>query len=232
MGDAAEPRDWKQTLNLPRTDFPMKGNLLVLEPRLLARWEKEGTWQALKEANARKPRFLFHDGPPYANGPLHAGTALNKVLKDFVVKLQNMSGHLCDFIPGWDCHGLPIERAVEKRLRDEKVDRRTLSREDFLARCRAYAQEFIDIQRTEFKRLGNFAAHVATGNPRTVRLTYLGKIADNNTHLLRNAGVAGVLIAVWAVVAVLGIGTWFPWWLVVVIPWIWIMVRRARRRRE
>ncbi len=157
MGDAAEPRDWKQTLNLPRTDFPMKGNLLVLEPRLLARWEREGTWQALKEANARKPRFLFHDGPPYANGPLHAGTALNKVLKDFVVKLENMSGHLCDFIPGWDCHGLPIERAVEKRLRDEKIDRRTLSREDFLGRCRAYAQEFIDIQRAEFKRLGIFA---------------------------------------------------------------------------
>ncbi len=157
MGDAAEPRDWKQTLNLPRTDFPMKGNLLVLEPRLLARWEKEGTWEALKATNAQKPRFLFHDGPPYANGPLHAGTALNKVLKDFVVKLENMSGHLCDFIPGWDCHGLPIERAVEKRLRDEKIDRRTLSREDFLGRCRAYAQEYIDIQRTEFKRLGVFA---------------------------------------------------------------------------
>jgi isoleucyl-tRNA synthetase len=157
MGDAAEPRDWKHTLNLPRTDFPMKGNLLALEPRLLARWEAEGTWQALKEANAHKPRFLFHDGPPYANGHLHAGTALNKVLKDFAVKLQNMSGRLCDFIPGWDCHGLPIERAVEKRLRDEKVDRRTLSREDFLGRCRAYAQEYIDIQRAEFKRLGIFA---------------------------------------------------------------------------
>jgi isoleucyl-tRNA synthetase len=158
MSDAAAgPPDWKQTLNLPRTDFPMKANLLVLEPRLLARWETEGTWRALKEANAKKPRFLFHDGPPYANGHLHAGTALNKVLKDFVVKLENMSGHLCDYIPGWDCHGLPIERAVEKRLKDEKIDRRTLSREDFLDRCRAYAQEFIDIQRTEFKRLGLFA---------------------------------------------------------------------------
>lgn len=157
MDDAGEPRDWKHTLNLPRTDFPMKGNLLALEPRLLARWEAEGTWKALKEANAHKPRFLFHDGPPYANGHLHAGTALNKVLKDFVVKLENMSGRLCDYIPGWDCHGLPIERAVEKRLKDEKIDRRTLSREDFLDRCRAYAQEFIDIQRTEFKRLGLFA---------------------------------------------------------------------------
>jgi isoleucyl-tRNA synthetase len=156
-GEAGEPRDWKHTLNLPRTDFPMKGNLVALEPRLLAQWEEQGTWKALLAANRDKPRFLFHDGPPYANGHLHAGTALNKVLKDFVVKFQNMSGHLCDFIPGWDCHGLPIERAVEKRLKDEKVDRRTLSREDFLGRCRAYAQEFIDIQRSEFKRLGLFA---------------------------------------------------------------------------
>jgi isoleucyl-tRNA synthetase len=151
------PRDWKETLNLPRTEFPMKGNLHALEPRLLAQWEKAGTWKALLAANQARPAFLFHDGPPYANGRLHAGHALNKVLKDFVVKYQNMVGHRCDFIPGWDCHGLPIERAVEKRLKEEKVDRRTLSREDFLSRCRAYAQEFIDIQRAEFKRLGLFA---------------------------------------------------------------------------
>jgi isoleucyl-tRNA synthetase len=157
MGEAGEPRDWKHTLNLPRTNFPMKGNLLALEPRMLARWAEEGTWKSLLRGNAQKPRFLFHDGPPYANGAPHAGTALNKVLKDFVVKFQNMSGRLCDYIPGWDCHGLPIERAVEKRLKDEKVDRRTLSREDFRLRCRAHAQEFIDIQRTEFKRLGLFA---------------------------------------------------------------------------
>jgi isoleucyl-tRNA synthetase len=157
MSDEHVPRDWKDTLNLPRTDFPMKGNLLALEPRILARWGEEGTWQALLAANAGKPPFLFHDGPPYANGHLHAGTALNKILKDVVVKFQNMSGRGCDFVPGWDCHGLPIERAVEKRLRDEKVPRRTLSREDFLVRCRAYAQEFIVIQREEFRRLGLFA---------------------------------------------------------------------------
>ncbi len=157
MGDAEEPRDWKHTLNLPRTDFPMKGNLQALEPRMLARWQEEGTWAALLAANAGRPRFLFHDGPPYANGHIHAGTALNNVLKDFVVKAQNMSGRLCDCIPGWDCHGLPIERAVEKRLKEQKVDRRTLAREDFLARCRAYAQEFIDIQRGELRRLGLFA---------------------------------------------------------------------------
>ncbi|MGO8968784.1 MAG: isoleucine--tRNA ligase [Myxococcaceae bacterium] len=157
MGDAEEPRDWKHTLNLPRTDFPMKGNLQALEPRVLAQWQEAGTFQALLASNAEKPPFLFHDGPPYANGHIHAGTALNNVLKDFVVKAQNMSGRRCDLIPGWDCHGLPIERAVEKRLKEEKVDRRTLSREDFLGRCRAYAQEFINIQRTELRRLGLFA---------------------------------------------------------------------------
>jgi isoleucyl-tRNA synthetase len=157
MADDQAPRDWKDTLNLPRTDFPMKGNLVALEPRMLTRWQEEGTWEALLAANASKQPFLFHDGPPYANGHLHAGHALNKVLKDIVVKFQNMSGRLCDYVPGWDCHGLPIERAVEKRLKDKKVDRRTLSREDFLSRCRAHAQEFIDIQRTEFKRLGLFA---------------------------------------------------------------------------
>jgi len=158
MGDREHvPRDWKDTLNLPRTEFPMKGNLLALEPRMLARWQEEGTWAALLAASAGRPEFFFHDGPPYANGHLHAGTALNKILKDIVVKFQNMAGRRCDFVPGWDCHGLPIERAVEKRLRDEKVDRRTLSGEEFLSRCRAYAQEFIDIQRQEFKRLGLFA---------------------------------------------------------------------------
>ncbi len=157
MRDVEETHDWKHTLNLPRTDFPMKGNLQALEPRMLARWQAEGTWRAMLAANAHQPRFLFHDGPPYANGHIHAGTALNNVLKDFVVKAQNMSGRLCDFIPGWDCHGLPIERAVEKRLKEEKVDRRTLSREDFLARCRAYAQQYIDIQRAELRRLGLFA---------------------------------------------------------------------------
>ena len=157
MGAAEEPQDWKHTLNLPRTEFPMKGNLQALEPRMLARWQEQGTWRALLASNAGKPQFLFHDGPPYANGHIHAGTALNNVLKDFVVKAQNMSGRQCDFVPGWDCHGLPIERAVEKRLKEEKVDRRKLSREEFLARCRAYAQEFIDIQRTEFRRLGLFA---------------------------------------------------------------------------
>jgi len=143
-------------VNLPKTDFPMKGNLAQLEPRMNAFWEAERTYERLLEKNARTEPFVLHDGPPYANGHLHAGHALNKVLKDMVVKYRNMTGRRCDFIPGWDCHGLPIEQAVEKRLREKKIDKRTLSPDAFLEACRAYALEFIDIQRTEFRRLGLF----------------------------------------------------------------------------
>jgi isoleucyl-tRNA synthetase len=157
MSDASGDNRWKQTLNLPRTDFPMKGNLTQLEPRILARWEAEGTYRALLHKNAKAPRFVFLDGPPYANGELHAGHALNHVLKDIVVKYRNQAGQLCAFRPGWDCHGLPIEQAVERRLRDRKVDRRSLSREEFLAACCAYADEFVAIQGVVRKRMGNFA---------------------------------------------------------------------------
>ena len=146
----------KYPVNLPRTEFPMKGNLTQLEPRMLARWEEQGTYRRMLEKNAGSDPFVFHDGPPYANGHLHSGHAENKILKDIVVKYRNMAGRLCDYVPGWDCHGLPIEQAVEKRLKEKKVDRRSLSREEFLAKCREYALEFIDIQRTEFKRLGVF----------------------------------------------------------------------------
>ncbi|MDQ3267086.1 MAG: isoleucine--tRNA ligase [Myxococcota bacterium] len=147
----------KDTVNLPKTDFPMKGNLAQLEPRMLGWWEEHGIYAKLLEKNALGPRFVMHDGPPYANGHLHAGHALNKILKDIVVKYRNMSGALCDFVPGWDCHGLPIEQAVEKRLKEKKIDRRTLPRDEFLDKCRAYAEEFISIQREEFKRMGVMA---------------------------------------------------------------------------
>ena len=146
--------DFRDTLNLPKTDFPMKGNLAQLEPKLLAQWDAQGTYLQIIAKNAQAKRFVLHDGPPYANGRLHAGHALNKVLKDMVVKYRNLSGQLCDFVPGWDCHGLPIEQAVEKRLREKKIDKKTLSKDEFLAKCREYALEFIDIQREEFKRLG------------------------------------------------------------------------------
>ncbi len=159
MNDAEVPalkRDYKDTLNLPRTDFPMKGNLAQLEPRLLRWWEENRVYAKILAQNAGAEKFVYHDGPPYANGHLHAGHCVNKILKDIVVKYKNLSGRLCDYIPGWDCHGLPIELAVEKRLKEKKIDRRTLSRDEFLTRCREYALEFVDIQREEFKRMGVF----------------------------------------------------------------------------
>src|SRR6476620_6301342 len=156
MAETEAGKDYKDTLNLPRTEFPMKGNLAQLEPKMLAWWEEKKTYEKLLEKTAKGERFVFHDGPPYANGHLHAGHAPNKVLKDIVVKYRNQSGRHTDFVPGWDCHGLPIEQAVEKRLASKKIDKRTLSRDEFLAKCREYALEFINIQREEFKRLGVF----------------------------------------------------------------------------
>ncbi len=149
-------RDYKNTLNLPKTEFPMKGNLAQLEPRMLAWWEQNRIYPKVLEHNRAGAEFVLHDGPPYANGHLHAGHALQKILKDIVVKYRNLTGRLCDFVPGWDCHGLPIEQAVEKRLKDKKIDKRSLSRDQFLEHCREYALEFIDIQREEFKRMGVF----------------------------------------------------------------------------
>ena len=160
MSDA-EKKDYKATLNLPQTEFPMKGNLAQLEPKMLAAWEEKNVFQLILDKNKGAPPFVLHDGPPYANGKLHAGHALNKILKDIVVKYQNLAGRRADFIPGWDCHGLPIEQAVEKNLREKKVDRRLMSRDEFLQRCREYALEYIDIQAAEFKRMGVFARYDA-----------------------------------------------------------------------
>ncbi len=150
----SEPKDYKSTLNLPQTEFPMKGNLAQLEPKMLERWDAQDLFGQVVKKNAGRPLFVLHDGPPYANGHLHAGHALNKVLKDIVVKYRNLAGHQADYVPGWDCHGLPIEQATEKRLREKKIDKRTMTTDAFLAKCREYALEFVDIQRTEFKRMG------------------------------------------------------------------------------
>ena len=158
MSDSGS-KDYKSTLNLPQTGFPMKGNLAQLEPATISHWEKKKVFELMLEKNQNAPPFVLHDGPPYANGKLHAGHALNKILKDIVVKYQNLAGRRADFIPGWDCHGLPIEQAVEKKLREAKVDRRSLSREEFLQKCREYALEYIDIQAAEFKRMGVFARY-------------------------------------------------------------------------
>ena len=143
--------DYKKTLNLPKTKFPMKANLAQREPQQLSEWEKMGLYDRLRRSSADRPRFILHDGPPYANGHIHMGTALNKVLKDFIVRSRQMSGFDAVYVPGWDCHGLPIEHNVEKELGSKKQN---MSQAEIRRKCRKYAEKFIDIQRNEFKRLG------------------------------------------------------------------------------
>ncbi|QPJ65630.1 MAG: isoleucine--tRNA ligase [Candidatus Nitrohelix vancouverensis] len=146
--------DYKETLNLPKTDFPMKANLLKKEPEMLARWEEENLYGEIRRHFAGKPKFTFHDGPPYANGHIHMGHALNKILKDFIVKIKTMHGFDAGFIPGWDCHGLPIEHQVTK---EERKKKNTPDKAEIRKLCREYAAGFVDIQREEFKRLAVFA---------------------------------------------------------------------------
>src|SRR3989442_7752592 len=151
--------DYKDTLNLPKTSFPMKANLPKLEPDMLKRWQEMDIYGRLRKASASRPLWILHDGPPYANGHIHMGTLLNKVLKDFVVKSRSMLGHNSPYVPGWDCHGLPIEHQVdvELGLDTASVDvRRAMDPIEKRRRCREYAAKFIDIQRGEFKRLGIF----------------------------------------------------------------------------
>jgi isoleucyl-tRNA synthetase len=145
--------DWKDSLNLPRTDFPMKANLQTAEPQALARWNEMGLYERIREARAGRPKFVLHDGPPYANGQIHLGTALNKILKDFVVKSRTMAGYDSPYVPGYDCHGLPIELKVDRELGKKKRD---LSVADFRRACRAYADRFIGVMTEEFQRLGIF----------------------------------------------------------------------------
>ncbi len=145
------PLDLKATLNLPKTDFPMKANLPKNEPKLLEHWDKTRIYDRIREAHKGQPIYVLHDGPPYANGPIHLGTALNKTLKDFVVKSRSMSGFDAPYVPGWDCHGLPIEIKVDDLLGRKKLDMDPLAvREE----CRKYANKFLDLQRSQFKRLG------------------------------------------------------------------------------
>jgi isoleucyl-tRNA synthetase len=143
--------DYKSTLNLPQTAFPMKANLPQREQELLKYWHEMDLYQALRRTAAGRHKYILHDGPPYANGHIHVGTALNKILKDIVVKTKQMAGANAVYVPGWDCHGLPIEHQVDLQL---GAQRQTLSKTEIRRRCRAYAERFIDIQREEFKRLG------------------------------------------------------------------------------
>jgi isoleucyl-tRNA synthetase len=143
----------KATLNLPHTDFPMKANLPQSEPQRLASWEQEGLYQQIRSVRQDAPSYVLHDGPPYANGPLHLGHALNKCLKDFVVKSKTMAGFDAPYVPGWDCHGLPIEIKVDERLGRKKLEMPAIA---VRRACREYAQKYLDLQRSQFQRLGVF----------------------------------------------------------------------------
>src|SRR6188768_3983867 len=144
--------DYKNTLNLPQTNFPMKADLVSREPERLRAWESGGLYQRIQARRAGAKRFVLHDGPPFANGDVHIGTALNKILKDIIVKYQSLRGKSAPYIPGWDCHGLPIEFKVTQEMRkagDTRNDPASIR-----TACDAYARKFIDLQRAQFKRLG------------------------------------------------------------------------------
>ncbi|CAA6824581.1 MAG: Isoleucyl-tRNA synthetase (EC, partial [uncultured Thiotrichaceae bacterium] len=143
--------DYKHTLNLPKTEFPMRGDLAKREPGMLEDWYERKLYQQLREKAKGRPKFVLHDGPPYANGSIHIGHAVNKIIKDVIVKSKTMAGFDAPYVPGWDCHGLPIEKKIEDKVGrvGAKVDANTFRR-----LCREYATEQIDIQRKEFKRLG------------------------------------------------------------------------------
>ena len=143
--------DVKSTLNLPRTAFPMKANLPQSEPRQLAEWEEKRLYQRVLEARAGAPVYLLHDGPPYPTGDIHLGQALNKILKDMVVKSKTMAGFRTPYVPGWDCHGLPIEVKVEKELGGKKG---SVSTAEFRGMCREFATRYVEAHRRDFKRLG------------------------------------------------------------------------------
>jgi isoleucyl-tRNA synthetase len=143
--------DLKKTVNLPRTDFPMKANLPQAEPKMLERWEQMGLYGKIRAARAGRPPYVLHDGPPYANGNIHLGTAFNKILKDFIVKSRSMAGFDAPYVPGWDCHGLPIEIKVDAELGARKAK---MTPSEIRAECRKYAAKYVDLHRREFKRLG------------------------------------------------------------------------------
>jgi len=143
--------DYKQTLNLPKTEFPMRANLVKKEPEILKNWEAMDLYKLIRRSSKGRKRYMLHDGPPYANGHIHMGTAFNKILKDIIVKSKQMAGFDAPYVPGWDCHGLPIEHKVDMKLGSRKAG---MSQVEIRQYCRQYAEKYIDIQRNEFKRLG------------------------------------------------------------------------------
>jgi isoleucyl-tRNA synthetase len=158
MSDApektADKADYRSTVFLPKTDFPMKAGLPQKEPVIAERWESEGLYRQIRRARDGREKFIFHDGPPYANGDMHIGHALNHTLKDMVVRTQSLLGKDAPYVPGWDCHGLPIEWKVEEQYRKKKLNKDEVPAKEFRAECRAYAQHWVDVQREQLKRLG------------------------------------------------------------------------------
>ncbi|GGA35218.1 isoleucine--tRNA ligase [Sphingomonas psychrolutea] len=151
---APAQRDWRDTVFLPKTDFPMKAGLPAKEPGILARWQAMDLYEKTRAARAGREKFILHDGPPYANGDMHIGHALNHILKDTVCRTQSLLGKDAPYVPGWDCHGLPIEWKVEEKYRAKKLNKDEVPPAEFRAECRAYAQHWVDVQREQLKRLG------------------------------------------------------------------------------
>ncbi len=146
--------DYRETVFLPKTDFPMKAGLAAKEPLILDRWAEEGLYRKLREVRARRERFILHDGPPYANGDIHMGHAMNKILKDIIVRSRSLAGKDAPYVPGWDCHGLPIEWKVEEQYRKKKLDKDDVPTGQFRAECRSYAEKWVAVQSGQFQRLG------------------------------------------------------------------------------
>ena len=147
-------KDWRDTVFLPKTDFPMKAGLAAKEPAILERWARIGVYDRLREQRKGRDLFVLHDGPPYANGDIHMGHAMNKVLKDIIVRSQSLMGKDAPYVPGWDCHGLPIEWKVEEAYRAKKQNKDEVPVAQFRAECRAYADRWVGVQRDQFQRLG------------------------------------------------------------------------------
>ncbi|MCL5421808.1 MAG: isoleucine--tRNA ligase [Nitrospirae bacterium] len=176
--------DYKDTLNLPQTAFPMKANLAQKEPDMLKFWDEEKVYEKIQVKNRNNETYLLHDGPPYANGHIHMGHALNKILKDIIVKVKSMQGFYSPYVPGWDCHGLPIELQVDKNLGDKKEKIEILEKRKL---CREYAAEFVDIQREEFRRLGVFGDWLAPYL--TMTNAYEGAIVEEFMKFVKGAYV-------------------------------------------
>ncbi|RUM36646.1 MAG: isoleucine--tRNA ligase, partial [Desulfobulbus sp.] len=176
--------DYRDTLNLPKTRFKMKANLTQKEPQYLKRWDKEGLYEKLQQAAEGKPLFILHDGPPYANGNIHLGTAFNKVLKDIILKSRRMDGFCAPYVPGWDCHGLPIEHNVDKELGRKKETISILGKRNA---CRKYAKKWIKTQKEQFRRLGVLGDW---DNPYlTINFAYEAAIAREFNRFLLSGGV-------------------------------------------